>query len=224
MCVTKNRVQIYNSWVFLALIPIRFLAAWRDGDMKGSVGFCCINPVVLCQSSKCCGKKKAPRSNLLIMKGNVPFWTWTHPNACFKMGSNYKWVFPSALYGIGRERGPGKLIERKTIFCHKQQGTAPSHFSEGTANNGGECKTQDAKSSPAINCPVWAAELPQPSGPVTLCQPAAGSSFPLCVPLLSFRSNAASGQTLIHPDSSAHLPTLWSGIQQTAWLRSPGLY
>lgn len=195
--------------------------------MKGLAGFCCINPVVLCQSSKCCRKKKAPRSNTLIMKGNVPFWTCTefakypHPHVCFKTGSNYKFFLQ--LSGIGRERGPGKLIEWKTIFFPKQE-IAPSHLSEGIANNGGECKTQDAKSSPAINCPVWAAELLQPSSPVTLCQPAAGSSFPLCVPLLSFRRDAASGQTLIHPDSSAHLPTLWSGIQQTAWLRSPGLY
>lgn len=71
--MTRNRVQICSSWVFLALIPIRFLAARRDGGMKGLAEFCCINPVVLCQSSKYCRKKKAPRSNTLIMKGNVPF-------------------------------------------------------------------------------------------------------------------------------------------------------
>lgn len=69
------------------------------------------------------------------------------------------------------------------VFHLRKKQLLPS-FSEGIANNGGERKTRDAKpspaiNSPAINSPVWAAGLPQPSSPVTLCQLAPGSAFPL---------------------------------------------
>lgn len=77
------------------------------------------------------------------------------------------------------------------VFHLRKKQLLPS-FSEGIANNGGERKTRDAKPSPAINSPVinspvWAAGLPQPSGPVTLCQLRLGSAFPLPALLLQAR-------------------------------------
>lgn len=77
------------------------------------------------------------------------------------------------------------------VFHLRKKQLLPS-FSEGIANNGGERKTRDAKPSPAINSPVinspvWAAGLPQPSGPVTLCQLTLGSAFPLPALLLQAR-------------------------------------
>lgn len=113
-------------------------------------------------------------------------------------------------------------MEKDEFFFKKKRNKLllPS-FLEGIANNGGECKTQDAKSS-VITSPAYAAELPQPSRRGTCCRLPPGASFLLpdlwlhiavCAcssspRFLSFRRNAASGQTLIHPDSSAHLPAL----------------
>lgn len=101
-------------------------------------------------------------------------------------GVNYKQLYFVQLSVEKEENGGEENLlngKERDLFLKKKKRKKlflPS-FLEGIASNGGECKTQDAKSSPVINSPVKAAEHPRPSGLGTCCWLAPGASFPLCV-------------------------------------------